>query len=104
MNPLVVDIPHALGAAEARRRIENGTGGIERHLPAGARARTSWNGDRLALDVTAMGQELRAALDVQERLVRVEVVLPPALAFLGPMIEAGIGRGGAELLQDRRQG
>jgi hypothetical protein len=33
--------------------------------------------------------------------VRVEVVLPPALGFLAGMIEAGVRRGGAELLEDR---
>jgi hypothetical protein len=39
---------------------------------------------------------------VQEKLVRVEVVLPLALSFLRPLIEAGIRRTGAELLEDKR--
>jgi hypothetical protein len=96
-----VDVPHNLGAAEARRRIESGTGQLVGRLPAGATARPSWAGDRLQLHITALGQEVKADLDVQERLVRVEVALPPALAFLRPLIEAGIRRTGTELLEDK---
>ena len=99
---LFVDVPHNLGAAEARRRIEQGTGQLVGRLPAGATAKPTWVGDRLRLDIMALGQEMTASLDVQEKLVRVEVVLPPALAFLRPLIEAGIRRTGAELLEDRR--
>ena len=97
-----VDVPHNLGAAEARRRIEGGTGQLVSRLPAGATAKPTWIGNRLQLDITALGQEMKANLDVQEKLVRVEVVLPPALAFLRPLIETGIRRTGAELLEDRR--
>ena len=96
-----VDVPHTLGAAEARRRIEGGTGQLVGRLPAGASARPHWAGDRLLLDITALGQEVKASLDVQEKLVRVEVALPLALAFLRPLIEAGIRRTGTELLEDR---
>ena len=48
-----------------------------------------------------MGQEVDARIDVRDALVRVELVLPPALAFFGKAIEAGIRRTGAELLEDR---
>lgn len=97
---LSVDVPHNLGAAEARRRIANGTGQLVGRLPVGATAKPTWIGDRLRLDIAALGQEMTASLDVQEKLVRVEVALPPALAFLRPLIEAGIRRTGAELLED----
>jgi putative polyhydroxyalkanoate system protein len=103
MSIVTADVPHSLGAAEARRRIESGTGGLARHLPAGATVQPTWTGNRLHLDISAMGQQLRGRIDVQERLVRVEVTLPPALAFLAPMIEAGIRRTGTELLQDQRK-
>jgi len=48
-----------------------------------------------------MGQQVDAALDVQESLVRVTVMLPPALAFFGKAIEAGLRRSGPQLLEDR---
>lgn len=102
MSNLSVDVPHNLGAAEARRRIESSTGQLVGRLPAGATATHRWNGDRMELDIKAMGQAVTAGLDVQERLVRVEVSLPPMLSFLRPLIEGGIRRGGAELLEDKR--
>lgn len=101
--PLTIDLPHQLGAAEAKRRIENGMGGLARHLPPGATAQPRWTGNRLDLAVAAMGQELTAAIDVQERIVRVRVVLPPALGFFGQAIEAGIRRTGAQLLEDHHK-
>ncbi len=101
MNPISIDLPHRLGAAEAKRRVEQGMGGITRHLPPGTTVQPSWTGDRLDLAVSAMGQDLRVAVDVQETVVRVQLVLPPALAFFGGAIEAGVRRTGTELLQDR---
>jgi hypothetical protein len=41
---LSVDVPHKLGAAEARRRIANGTGQLVGRLPAGATAKPTWVG------------------------------------------------------------
>ena len=101
MTPLSVDLPHSLGRAEARRRIENGTGSLGRHLPAGATVQSGWSGDKLNLAISMMGQDVTAAVDVQETLVRVEIVLPPALGFFRPLIEAGIRKGGAQMLEDK---
>ena len=101
-SPMSIDIPHSLGAAEAKRRIEGGTGRLASFLPPGARVQPHWAGDRLELAVSAMGQDIRAALDVKDTVVRVELVLPPALAFFGGAIEKGVKRAGAELLEDKR--
>jgi hypothetical protein len=100
-SPVTVDLPHNLGAAEAKRRIGANIGRLADHLPAGARVRSDWQGDRLDLDVGAMGQEVEAKLDIRENLVRVTVMLPPALAFFGKAIEAGLRRTGPQLLEDR---
>jgi hypothetical protein len=100
-GPISVDLPHNLGAEEARRRIAANMGGLARHLPAGAAVTPVWDGNRLKLDVGVMGQELSAGIDVQERLVRVSVLLPPALAFFSKAIEAGLRRGGTALLEDK---
>lgn len=102
MAPLVVDIPHRLGAAEAKRRIKNGAGGFTRFLPAGAGVEQRWAGDILHLAIAALGQELKAEVAVAEAHVRVSMILPPALAFVRQAIEAGIRQGGSELLEDKR--
>ena len=100
-NPISVDVPHRLGAEEARRRIAGGVGSLQNFIPGAADVRSTWNGDQLALQIGMMGQEVDARIDVRDALVRVELVLPPALAFFGKAIEAGIRRTGAELLEDR---
>jgi hypothetical protein len=100
-GPISVDLPHNLGAEEARRRIAANIGGLTSHLPPGAAVVPRWEGNRLKLDIAALGQELSAGIDVQERLVRVSVLLPPALAFFSKAIEAGLRRSGSALLEDK---
>jgi len=102
-GPIIVDLPHRLGAEEAKRRIGANIGSLAGHLPSGAQVRSSWQGDRLNLGIAAMGQELDAALDIQESVVRVTVMLPPALAFFGKAIEAGLRRSAPEMLEDRNK-
>ena len=100
-SPIQVDLPHRLGADEAKRRIDGGIGRIKDFIPGAAEVRSAWSGDRLALQVSAMGQEVNAQLDVRETVVRVELLLPPALAFFRQAIEAALSRKGTDLLEDR---
>jgi hypothetical protein len=101
-QPHVVDIPHRLGQEEARRRIERGVGRIADHVPGGAQAESSWEGDKLHLRVTAMGQAVSARIEVLEAVVRVELMLPAALSFFAKPIEAMLKKKGTEMLEDRR--
>jgi len=100
-TPLTVDLPHKLGAEEARRRIERNVGRLGSAIPGGAKVGSSWTGNRLDLDVGAMGQQVAAQIDVQESVVRLTVNLPPALAFFGGMIEPLIRSQGAAMLEDK---
>jgi hypothetical protein len=100
-GPISVDLPHRLGAEEAKRRIAANIGGLTSHLPAGAQVRSAWEGDTLKLGIGVMGQEVAAQMDVRESLVRLTVMLPPALAFFGKAIEAGLRRSAPEMLEDR---
>ena len=100
-TPISFDLPHSLGAEEARRRIDGGVGNLTDHIPGAAEVRSAWSGDQLGLQVLAMGQEVNARLDVQERVVRVEMLLPPALSFLSKPIELAMRRGGEAMLEDK---
>ena len=101
-SPIRVDLPHSLGTDEARRRIAGGIGRLEDHIPGGAsHVEHRWTGNRMDLRVAAMGQEVNATIDVGESVVRLEVVLPPALSFFGRAVEALLRRQGAELLEDK---
>ena len=100
-TPIQVDLPHQLGAEEAKRRIDGGIGRLKDFIPGGAEVRSAWTGDRLGLQITAMGQEVNAQLDVRDTIVRVEMLLPPALAFFGKAIEAALRKKGSDMLEDK---
>jgi hypothetical protein len=101
-QPLIVDLPHRLGKEEAHRRIARGVGRIADHIPGGAEADSHWEGDRLNLRVAAMGQTVTAHIDVMETIVRIEIVLPPALSFFAGPVAAMLRKKGTEMLEDKR--
>ncbi len=100
-RPIEVDLPHRLGREEARRRIANNVHKLEEHIPGGAQVATGWAGDRLNLDITAMGQSVSASIDVEESKVRLRVMLPGMLAMFARPIEAMLSAKGGLLLEDR---
>lgn len=101
-SPVTVDLPHNLGAEEAKRRMQGGIHKLKDHIPGGAaEVRSSWEGDRMKLDIEAMGQQVVAHIDVEEELVRVEVLLPPMLSFFGKQIQGYLRSKGGALLEDK---
>lgn len=96
----VLDIPHTLGREEARRRIRARIGELPSHIPGGAaQVRSSWpSEDRLLVDVTALGQAVAAAIDVDDRVIRVRLDLPPILGLAAGPIVAAVRRNAATLL------
>lgn len=99
-TPLVIDVPHTLGRAEAKRRMQTRIGELASHVPGGiADVRAAWPGeDRMALDVAALGQTVSATLDVRDDVVQVSLMLPPMLSFMSGAIAQGVRSKGADLL------
>lgn len=103
-KPITVTIPHQLGKAEARRRIENGFGSLEEQLGSGAPKMTfteRWEGDRLIFSGRTLGQTLHGHLDVLEDAVQVEVTLPRLLAALAERVRGRLASQGARLLEKK---
>ncbi|MFL6733185.1 MAG: polyhydroxyalkanoic acid system family protein [Sphingomicrobium sp.] len=97
-HSISVDLPHQLGREEARRRIAGNVHKLTDHIPGGAQANSSWAGDELTLNITAMGQSVEAKIDVQDALVRCQILLPPLLAMFAKPIEAMLRNKGADVL------
>jgi putative polyhydroxyalkanoate system protein len=98
---VTVSIPHELGRAEARRRVEAGFGDLSRHLGGlGAVSRT-WDGDRMSFSFAAMGQAISGAIDVADHSVRLEVVLPNVLAMLAGKVKGRLQKEGQLLLEKK---
>lgn len=103
-QPVIVTLPHQLGRAEAKQRIAAGAGKLADFLPGGSgEVRSNWQGDRLYLDIKAMGQNVTGHIDVEESQVRIELTLPPMLAMLANRFRSFLGRKGSEMLEDKRK-
>lgn len=98
-HPLVVTVSHQLGRAEAKRRLENGLGYVRGQLAALASSvEYSWSEDRLNFSITAIRQCINGHIDIEDRLVRIELSLPLILRLLSKPIVNRIRSEGWRLL------
>jgi hypothetical protein len=97
--PIEVDIPHKLGRAAARTRIENGTGKLASFIPGGTVSEHRWDGDTLSFTVEAMGQRVATRLTVLDDKVHALFDLPPFLALFGDKIRAKLVKDAPKLLE-----
>ena len=96
-----VEIPHNLGREEVRRRLRENSHRIGDNIPGGmADVQTNWpSEDRMTMSINAMGQMLSGHVDVEDDKVIFHMILPPALGFLQPMIDAAIRDQGHKMLE-----
>lgn len=104
-QPIHVDLPHKLGRTEARRRIAANIHKLTSFFPGGGTVTHEWQGDRLDLDISAMGQSVTARIEVEDALLRLHVTLPGLLGMMAKPIEAALRSKGSELLlEDHSKG
>jgi Putative polyhydroxyalkanoic acid system protein (PHA_gran_rgn) len=98
-SPIVVTISHQLGREEAKRRLDHGLTYIRSQLAAFVSAiECGWTGYRLDFSLSAMRQSIIGRIEVEDRLVRVELGLPLLLSLLSERIISRITREGLLLL------
>ena len=101
-TPITLSIPHQLGRAEARRRIEAGFSKITHLLPgSGGTCSERWDGDRLTFAVRSLGQRASGTIDVNEGAVRLEVTLPWLLSRFAHAAQRVIGQKGHLMLEKK---
>ena len=98
-NPITLDIPHQLGKAGVRARLDGGIGRLGEKIPGGATVEHRWNGDTLHFTVQAMGQSIASTATVFDRHVHAVVDLPGFLAMLAGPIKAAIESEAPKLLK-----
>ena len=103
-QPIDVDLPHSLGKDEARRRIANNVHKLQEHIPGGAQVQSGWTGDQLNLTIAAMGETVKAKIDVQETKVHLKVLLPGMLGMFSGIVQAALQKKGSVLLEDHSKG
>jgi hypothetical protein len=98
-TPITISIPHQLGRAEARQRIEAGFASIIRQLPGvGGACNERWDGDRLTFSVAAMGQTVAGVVDVLDGAVTMEIELPGVLGMIASGLKGRLQKAGRLLL------
>jgi hypothetical protein len=101
-QPVTVTLPHQLGVAEARWRIDEGFADFARHLAtAPAAIERSWQGDTLNFSLSSFGQALTGRVVVAATQVTVEIQLPGLLAMLASRVKGTLQREGRLLLEKR---
>ena len=101
-TPLTVTIPHQIGRAEARRRIETGFAKALRGLPGGnGQCSERWEGDRLVFSVAALAQTITGFVDVGDTAVTMEVHLPGVLGLIARGFKSRLQKVGQLLLEKK---
>lgn len=99
-KPVTVTIPHELGQAEARKRIEDGISRMG-HQFDGVKLTKAWDGDRLSFSAKVVGQAVAGRLDVMEEAVRMEVDLPPFFAMIADKVRGRLKKEGQLMLEKK---
>lgn len=98
-TPISVSIPHQLGCAEARRRIETGFGKLIQQLPGGGGTpHQRWDGDRMTFTVSGLGQSASGVIEVLDASVRMDLQLQGVLGLLASGLRSRIQQAGQLLL------
>ena len=64
-KPVIVSIPHSLGKAEARRRLEAGLGSVRSHFGSVLNVQEEvWSGDSLAFRASVLTQQTSGTITV----------------------------------------
>jgi hypothetical protein len=103
-KPLIVSIPHRLGREEAARRIKSGLTAARTNYSAFLTINEeTWSGDRLAFNLSALGQSAVGLIDIADDHVRLEVQLPWLLAVIAEKLTPSIRKEGTLMLEKPRK-
>ena len=97
-KPIVVNIPHELGRAEARRRIDEGVTNLTGQIGAMGEVKRTWQGDTLIFSMQAIGQTVTGNIAVADHDVRLEVDLPGIFAMVANKLKGRLQNEGQVLL------
>jgi hypothetical protein len=98
-DPITVDIPHKLGGAAARAKLESGAGQLGGIIPGGSVKSYHWEGDKLIFDIGAFGQRISVAIEVLETRLHVVIEAPPSISLFAGKIREKLQGLGTKLLR-----
>jgi len=103
-RPVTVTIAHELGKDEARKRVQEGFGKLQRQMTGGMMFNFTeeWTSeDTLAFSAKGLGQDIHGEIDIFPQHVRIVVTLPSLLATIAETITGKVEREGRLLLEKK---
>jgi hypothetical protein len=102
-RPVIITISHSLDRDAARRQLQGGVGKVRDKLGGFGMQLVdeTWQGDTLQFGVAALGQTVSGKIEVEDALVRVEVMLPLLLAVFAEKLKLGVEKQGQILLEHK---
>lgn len=98
-EPIVITVSHRLGRDEAKRRLDSKLSDIRAQLAGiGSAIDYAWTNYRLDFGLLAMRQRIVGRIDIEDKLVRVELALPFLLRLLANRIIGRVQTEGSRLL------
>ena len=98
-GPITIDIPHELGLAGARRKLEGSAEKIAGFVPGGSLKSHRWEGDTLIFEIEALGQRVGISLETFDRRIHAIVDLPPIAALFASGLKTRLRDMGTKLLR-----
>jgi hypothetical protein len=98
-EPITINIPHKLGRAAARAKLNSGTSQLAGIVPGGSLKEHRWDGDTLFFTIEALGQRVASKIEVFEDRVHATVDLPPFAALFASKIRESLKGIGTKLLR-----
>ncbi|MCV9936168.1 polyhydroxyalkanoic acid system family protein [Boseaceae bacterium BT-24-1] len=102
-RPVTITISHSLGREAARQRLQGGVGKVRDKLGGFGMqlVEENWQDDTLHFGVAALGQTVHGKIEVEDALVRVEVMLPLMLAIFAEKLKLGVEKQAQILLEHK---
>jgi hypothetical protein len=102
-RPVTITISHSLGREAALARLRGGVDKIRDKLGSFRMqlVEENWQDNTLNFGVAALGQTVSGRLEVEDALVRIEVMLPWMLALFAEKLRLGVEKQGRVLLEHK---
>ena len=102
-KPLVITVEHHATKREVLRKLKNGFGDICAQIaPYVSSVAEDWTDSGVEVRVVALAHPITSSIQVDERLVRIEVRLPGLLGIFGGLIASRVKRGATLLIEPPR--
>lgn len=102
-TPITLIIPHKLGRAEARARVEASLGRFKEQMSQAGMGKIqhAWTQDQLGFHASAFGQAITGRIDVRDSDLKIEVDLPGILGAFADKIAGKLKKEGTLLLEKK---